>query len=190
MNEFLKILLIIALSSVKFMAGPPFYYFNKQYTFTFFETIALSVVGGMVGVIVFAYFTDLLVEIWHFIKHKFSKPFNKKEEIFSPPDADITGNIVINYPYTAASKKKIFNPRNRRIVKIWSEWGIMGVTFITPILLSIPIGTIITCRLVHNKKKIFVYMFFSILFWSILITSVFELYHVVTLQDLGKQIQP
>ena len=190
MNEFLKILLIIALSSVKFMAGPPFYYFNKQYYFTYFETIGLSVLGGMVGVVAFAFFSDLLFRFWHFIVQLFKKVFRRKE-IFSTPKADIGGDYEINYSYVPKeAKKKIFNPRNRRIVKIWSEWGIMGVAFITPILLSIPIGTIITCRLVHRKRKVFTYMFFSILFWSILITSVFELYHVVTLQDLGKQILP
>jgi hypothetical protein len=190
MNEFLKILLVIALSSVKFMAGPPFYYFNKQYTFTFFETISLSVLGGMVGVVIFVNFSDLLFQFWHFIIHKFIKLFAKKE-VFSQPEADIEGNYEIKYSYVPiASKRKIFSPRSRRIVKIWSEWGIIGIAFVTPVLLSIPIGTIITCRLVHNKRKIFIYMFFSILFWSILITSIFELYHVVTLQDLGKQILP
>ncbi|MEI6815023.1 MAG: hypothetical protein WCL14_00325 [Bacteroidota bacterium] len=187
MGEFLKILLIIALSSVKFIAGPPFYYFNKQYSFTFFETITLSVLGGMIGVVAFSYFSDWLFQIWHYIRMHYFKTF-KRKELFSSHVADEEGKIDIKNSYIAATnkRKKVFTPKNRRLVRIWSDWGIMGIAFITPVLLSIPLGTIITSRLVHSKRKVFVYMFISILFWSILITSFFELYHVVTLQDLGK----
>ena len=105
MNEFLKILLIIALSSVKFMAGPPFYYFNKQYSFTFFETIGLSVLGGMVGVVVFAFFSDLLFKFWHFISQSFKKAFAKKE-VFSTPKADIEGDYEINYSFVPSVNTK------------------------------------------------------------------------------------
>lgn len=144
----------------------------------------------MLGVVIFAYLSDLIFKLWAIIKHSFASTFSKKDETFSSPVADVEGQVSIKYSYIESGKrkKKIFNPRNRRLVRIWSEWGILGIAFITPVLLSIPLGTIITTRLVHNKKKVFIYMFCSILFWSILITSAFELYHVVTLQDLGKQI--
>ncbi len=172
------------------MAGPPFYYFNKQYTFTFFETIFFSVLGGMVGVVVFSFFSDLLFQFWHFIHHKFTKVITKREKVLTRAGSVEGANDIKYSSGDDKAKKKIFNPHSRRIVRVWSEWGIIGIAFITPVLLSIPIGTIIACRLVHRKRKIFTYMFFSILFWSILITSIFELYHVITLQDLGKQIVP
>jgi len=144
----------------------------------------------MIGVVVFAYLSDLIFKLWDIIKHSFLNTFSKRNETFSRPIADVEGKVSIKYSYidSGKKKKKVFNPRNRRLVRIWSEWGILGLALITPVLLSIPLGTIITTRLVHSKKKVFIYMFCSILFWSILITSAFELYHVVTLQDLGKQI--
>lgn len=144
----------------------------------------------MLGVVVFAYLSDLIFKLWDIIKQSFVKIFSKKDGTFSSPVADVEGEVSIKYSYIESGKrkKKIFNPRNRRLVRIWSEWGILGLALITPVLLSIPLGTIITTRLVRKKKKVFIYMFCSILFWSILITSMFELYHVVTLQDLGKHL--
>ena len=186
----MKILEGLALSSVKFIFGPIYFYYDKQNEYNFYFTIFYSILGGMIGVVFFSYLSDLIFKIWDYIKHSFRKTFSNKNNTFSTPVADVDGKIIINYSYieTGKSKKKVFNPRNRRLVRIWSEWGILGIAFITPVLLSIPLGTIITTRLVHSKKKVFIYMFCSILFWSVLITSIFELYHVATFQDLGKQI--
>ena len=36
----------------------------------------------------------------------------------------------------------------------------------------------------ENKKKIFLYMFVSIVFWSVLLTTIFEMFHVVNLPQL------
>ena len=57
MSEFVKIILIILLSSVKFAAGPPFAYYDQRYDFTFFETVIYSLLGGMLGVWVFTFFS-------------------------------------------------------------------------------------------------------------------------------------
>ena len=46
MIEFWKIVQVILLSSVKFVAGPAFAYYNKQHEFTLPETVIYCVIGG------------------------------------------------------------------------------------------------------------------------------------------------
>ncbi|HKR07062.1 MAG TPA: hypothetical protein VJY62_20660 [Bacteroidia bacterium] len=192
MGEVGKIILVILLSSVKFIAGPPFAYYNKQYDFTFFETVIYSVAGGMLGVFVFTFFSEQAIKLWHWIKERLKKII-KKKEFFSEPTVDVEEQVKVHYLYVeknAQPAKKIFTSRNRRVVKVWKKYGLMGIAFITPVLISIPVGTIIANNMVQNRKKIFLYMFISVLFWSLLMTSLFELYHVVTLDELQKEILP
>jgi hypothetical protein len=68
------------------------------------------------------------------------------------------------------------------------KYGLSGIAIVTPIILSIPIGTLIANNLESNKKKIFLYMFISILSWSILMTSLFEIFHANNVRDLQEQI--
>ncbi len=177
MDEFLKVLLIIAMSSVKFIAGPVFLYFDDNYNFSFIEKISYSIIGGMLGVLIFAYGSDFIVRVWVFLKTPVVAIFKRRH-----------AEGKINADHFIIRKKKVFNSRNRRLVRIWSNYGIIGIAFVTPILLSIPVGTFIATRLIHNKKKVMMYMFISIVFWSFLMISIFELYHVLTLQDLKRSI--
>lgn len=188
MSEFVKILLIILLSSVKFVAGPPFAYFDDRYDFSFFETVLYSVIGGMLGVWVFTFFSLEIQVIYSWIKRQLKKAI-RKPQIFSPPrttegDIDITYLIVGENDHTP----KLFSSRSRKFVRLWRKYGLAGVSFLTPVIISIPIGTIILNAFEDNKKKIFLYMFFSILFWAVLMTTIFELLHVVNLPELKKRI--
>lgn len=189
MNEYWKIILVILLSSVKFVAGPPFAYYDNHYDFTFFETVTYCVIGGMLGVVVFSYFSQPIFRGWHWVILHFRKLF-KKQEMFSEPVADIEGNIEIRYEYVAKSyQRKLFTPHNRRIVRIWQKYGLIGIAFITPVILSIPIGTVIASSLAQNRKKVMIYMFFSVLFWSVFMTSMFEIFHAGSVRELQQQIQ-
>lgn len=179
-GKFLKIILVILLSSVKFIAGPPFAFaFNKQYDFTFVGSVSYSILGGMLGVVVFTFFSEQVIRLWHWLKEKAKKVF-KKKAVFSEPTVDIDKPVEVHYLYTEknAATKKVFSKRNRRAIKIWNSYGLMGIAFLTPVILSIPIGTIIANNMVHNKKKIFLYMFVSIVFWSLMLNLIFEIYHI------------
>lgn len=189
MGEFGKILAVILLSSVKFIAGPPFAYYDQKYGFSVFETILYSVIGGMLGVIVFTYFSPYIFNFWHWLRHFFTSK-QKIAEIFGEPTVDVDQPVSITYSYLdlASRRKKVFTKRNRKIVSIWQQFGLIGLAFITPVILSIPIGTVIANSYVSNRKKIFLFMFVSILFWSVLMTSMFELYHVISVKGLQKVI--
>lgn len=189
MGEFWKIIQVILISSVKFVAGPPFAYFDQRYNFSFFETVIYCIIGGMLGVTLFTFFSEQITLVWHYLKRIFKNLF-KKNQRFSEPVADIEGNVTIRYEYIekSAETKKIFTKKNRKIVTIWRKYGLIGIAFLTPVILSIPIGTIIANNLVDDKRKIFLYMFISILFWSLFMTSLFEIFHANTVPELQEQI--
>ncbi len=63
-------------------------------------------------------------------------------------------------------KRRKFTRMNRFIVRVRQRFGLYGIAFITPPLLSIPIGTLIASSIYSNKKRVFLFLFTSILFWS------------------------
>lgn len=107
--------------------------------FNFAETMICTVGGGMLGVVVYLYLWDVIIMVYHKIR---------------PP------------------KPKQFKPigkHRRRLLKIIIKYEMAGVAFLTPILLSVPIGTIIAASIEDNKWRIKLYMFISFSAYSILI---------------------
>lgn len=164
MNEILKIISVIAISSVKFVGGPTLAY---AYQFNYFQIVIFTVLGGVLGVFMMVHFSDPLVSAWNWIVKLFKKLFSKNKFQYS--------TTYKNNTESSHRKEKIFTKRNRRIVKLWKMYGLLGIAIVTPVLLSIPVGTFIATRLVHNKRRIMLYMSISVIFWSFLLTSVYEL---------------
>lgn len=70
------------------------------------------------------------------------------------------------------SKKKMFTKRNRTFVKIWRKYGIKGVAFLTPLLLT-PIGGTLLLSAYHTPKRlVMTYMFVSAVFWAFILTAI------------------
>jgi hypothetical protein len=63
--------------------------------------------------------------------------------------------------------QKVFTKRNRRFVYIWKNYGLFGVSFLTPIIFSPVIGSLLVTTLGSPRKKIITYMLISALFWSL-----------------------
>lgn len=63
-------------------------------------------------------------------------------------------------------KRKLFTKRNRRLVKVWRKYGIQGVAFLTPILFSPIVGTLVAVAFGESKTRIFFYMLASAVLWS------------------------
>lgn len=133
------------MSSFKLMMGIPFALL--VYGYSFHETVVMTSFGGILGVVVFTYFSEWIINMWNrFIKRTSTNRDGKKKQIFSK--------------------------RNRLIVKVKSKFGIMGIAFISPSFITIPIGTFILVRYFRNKKKIIVYESLSVVFWSVLTASI------------------
>src|SRR6478735_738363 len=67
---------------------------------------------------------------------------------------------------TFFKNKKVFTSKTRKMVSIWQKYGLIGVAFLTPVLLS-PIGGGLVINTFGGKKaKIYLFMLLSGLFWS------------------------
>jgi len=72
-------------------------------------------------------------------------------------------------------KGKVFCPSSRRFRIIWKRYGLFGVTFLTPIIFSPIGGTLLITATGAPRIKVFAYMFFSAVFWSITFSKVIYL---------------
>ncbi len=74
-----------------------------------------------------------------------------------------------------AQNKPMFSKKNRRIVAIWNKFGVVGVAFLTPILLTPIVGTVVAALFGAPRKQIFIHMLWSSIVWSALLNlMVFE----------------
>lgn len=141
-----EILTTILLSSFKFAATFPLVIF--QFEFSFVETVLWTNVGGIIGIYFFAFLAERLIVWWN-------RTFRKSSR--NPPNSD-------------KKKKKIFTRKNRRIVRIKQKYGLIGVAFMTPLLLSIPVGVFLVVRYYRTSKTKFLYLIASNVIWSVIYT--------------------
>ncbi|NNC94864.1 MAG: hypothetical protein HKN92_04830 [Chitinophagales bacterium] len=80
-------------------------------------------------------------------------------------------------------ERKIFSWKSRKLVRL-RTLGLTSVAFLTPVILSIPLGILVSLSLTSDKKKIFIAMMVSCVFWTSLF---FILYNAFGL-DLDKMI--
>jgi hypothetical protein len=83
--------------------------------------------------------------------------------IFTQIGYDIEKWIVRSFP--RLSKK--FTWKNRMLVKLRRKWGIWGISFLTPILLGIPVGVALCLTLTTDKRKIVRPMVLSLISWTL-----------------------
>jgi uncharacterized membrane protein len=145
-----EIVSVFLLSTVKFVFGAvPF---ALGLGFSFFEAVTVTTAGGFTGVTIFVLMSERIVAR---IKRR------KREKLH---DAHLT--------------KKKFTRKNKMIVRVKLRFGLLGIAFLTPLLLSIPIGCFLAVRYFQHKQKIIIYMFCSIIFWSVAISSLKLLFNV------------
>ena len=68
-------------------------------------------------------------------------------------------------------KRKRFSERNRRFVIIWKKYGVAGVAFLTPLILTPIGGTLVAISFGSPRDKLILYMFISASAWA----SIFSL---------------
>ena len=141
-----QILLTILFSSFKFAVTFPLVIL--QFEFSFVETILWTNVGGILGVYFFAFLSGKLIAWWNLT---FGRPHGNSDK-------------------DGVQSKKIFTKRNRRIVRIKQQYGLIGIAFATPILLSIPVGVFLVVRYYRSSRAKFFYLMASNLVWSVIYT--------------------
>lgn len=140
-QEIWQIISVFLLSTVKFVFGSvPM---ALGFGFSFFESVVVTSLGGFTGVLFFVFLSEKII-------YNYKKRIEKRKQ---------SGTI---------KPSKIFTRKNKTIVKIKRNFGIIGISLATPLILSIPLGCFLAVRYFKNKSKIVSYMFGSILFWAAL----------------------
>lgn len=134
MEEALKIISTIGISSVKHMLGGVT---AAGFNYTYFEAFVYTAVGGVLGVAFFIFLSESAQKVYQTI-------FPKKKP------------------------RRKFTRMSRFIVRIKMRFGLAGLAFITPWLLTIPVGTLISCGLYKNKMRVFAFQSASIVIWSLI----------------------
>lgn len=152
-----EIVLVFLLSTTKFVFGAvPF---ALGLGFSFFEAVTVTSLGGFTGVTVFVFLSEKIVE-------RLRK--RREEKKLAVQNAADDGK--------PAPKK--FTRKNKIIVQVKKRFGLIGIAFFTPLLFSIPLGCFLAVRYFKQKHKIMIYMFVSVLFWSVSISSLKLLFNV------------
>ncbi len=119
------------------------------FKFNFWKIMLVGNFGGILGTILFTYLSAGLLKWWKNFKRK---RFN-------------------------AEKTTTFKKSTRRIIKIKNKFGLTGIAILTPMLLSIPVGTFLAERFFKDKKKVIIYISISVLAWSLVLYGVFYFFN-------------
>lgn len=145
----LKLIPIFFLCMVKFVLGVPALYTATGWGFLPLFTFAS--IAGISGVAAFLYFETWLSKMWAFIRQRFFPPKKPKKPA------------------------KRFTRGNRILVKVLRSYGLPGLAFITPTLISIPIGTVLAGRLFPNHRKVLLFLSGSVILWSAILSGLLSL---------------
>ncbi|AEL24848.1 hypothetical protein [Cyclobacterium marinum] len=90
-----------------------------------------------------------------------------------------------NWTIIIKKKSKKFSKRTRNTIKVWKKFGVWGIAFLTPLILTPIGGTVVLTSFGVAKKKILFSMFISALFWAFVFgLSIEELLKIPLLRDL------
>jgi uncharacterized membrane protein len=146
-----EIISVFLLSTVKFVFGAVPW--ALALGFSFFEAVTVTSLGGILGCTIFVMLSDKIVLL---LKKRREKRCRE-------------GKV---------HEGKKFTKKNKLIVNVKRRFGLVGIAFLTPFILSIPIGCFLAVRYFKFKQKILIHMYVSILFWSVSISSLKLLFNV------------
>ncbi len=164
--EWGKIITVFISSAVKLgLVGVPAAVF--AFKFSFLETLLICSSGGIFGVFVFTYLIDVILKGWDLLFNKYLVGrLTRRLKVFL--DKLFPGRN---------KKKKIFNSKNRFIIRAKKNFGLIGIAIISPVLLSIPLGVFLAVRFFKDKKMIIFWMSLSVVFWTVVLYLLFHFFY-------------
>lgn len=82
------------------------------------------------------------------------------------------GDFIRKHVMRRIFNSRKFTERNRKYVSIWRRYGLFGIAFLTPILLTPIGGTLLAISFGTPRNKLILFMFVSAAAWSVLMTFV------------------
>lgn len=136
MTSLFKIVSVAITCSFAFKIGFPTAFVVLEHDF--FKVMLVSCTGAIIGNVFFTYLSAGIIQLIH--------NFRAKRHLIH--------------------QKKIFTKFNRRVITVKQRFGLAGIAFITPILLSTPIGAFLAERFFKDKRKIILYLSLATFFWA------------------------
>ena len=116
------------------------------YKYNYTLALLSSCTGAIFGTVVYTYLFAGILKWWDKLKDKYFKP---------------------------KLPKKVFTKFNRKVIRIKSRFGLIGIAILTPIFLSIPIGAFLAERFYKDKGKVILYLSSSSVFWCFTLYFIF-----------------
>ena len=145
MTTLLEALSVFALSMVKFAVSALWSYDRG---FGFVETVVITSAGGCLGVMVFYRSSRWLMQ----------RARDRQERKLAK----------------GGKRSRAFTRTNRLIVRVKRGQGMPGVALLTPVLLSIPIGAIISAKYFRDDRRTLPALLSSVLVWSVVLSSLWR----------------
>jgi hypothetical protein len=142
------IISVLLVAATKFLFAPSVAL--GAYKYTYWETIFLTVTGGIAGATAFYMSAGWLMNM--IARSRARKDEQRKKE----------GTFV---------PRKKFTPFRRKVIRIKNKFGLIGIAFATPCILSIPIGCILAARLFSNAWKTLSAIYVSVIVWAFFLTT-------------------
>ncbi|MGE0566477.1 MAG: hypothetical protein AB7O73_00895 [Bacteroidia bacterium] len=119
------------------------------FKFDFLKVSIVAISGGIFGTIMFSSFSAKIIEWWERYKNASNK----------------------------LSKKRTFTKTNRRIIKLKNSFGLVGISLLSVLLLSIPLGSFLGVRFYKDKWKVILFMSGAVIIWNFVLYLVFFFFY-------------
>lgn len=142
MELVLEVLSVFAMSMVKFAFAQ---LMATGLGFGFLPTWLISSLGGCTGVLVFFYGSGWFME----------RAAQRKQR------------------RAAAGKapKRAFTRANRTIVRVKGSQGLSGLAFLTPVIISIPIGSVLAAKYFRHDRRTLPVLLAAVVTWGLLLSA-------------------
>ncbi|MDP4290063.1 MAG: hypothetical protein Q8908_03195 [Bacteroidota bacterium] len=157
----LRMLGVFVISGLKFIVAP---FMSIKFGFTYSQTLVYTAVGGIAGVWFFYHLSHIILAVYHQYYTQRVYPYLVKKSIFH------------NHPITY-KKKKIFSRKSRFLGTVRSRFGLPGIVILTPVLLSIPVGTFLAITYYSHHRHVLAYLAASVVCWTVILTPIGHLLH-------------
>src|SRR5690242_14014538 len=126
----LEIVSVVAVGMVKFFFSPGM---SFGFGYGLIETFFFTALGGCLGVLFF---------------YRISGWLMKRARL-----KRLHYEIAIKHGVAQPKQRKVFTRRNRWIIRIKHGSGLKGLAVLTPLVLTIPVGSIIAARFFRHDRR-------------------------------------
>lgn len=146
-GSFGEIVTVVVWGALKMLVAAGF---GAGFGLPFLENFLFTSLGGCLGVIVFYNLSERLTELF-------------RVRWLRQRNAALSG--------ATGGPRPIFTKRNRRIIRIKHVSGYWGVALLTPLVLTIPIGSILAARFFHHDRRTIPALLLSVVVQALCVTA-------------------